>query len=279
MCPKKLSQNERNGTHMKRIKQFLVIFILFVIMFSISLPIFAEEKEEEAFDIPDHVLKIAKENTYPNSAEDQEVVEPSQLTKQLIDDVDTSIENPELIKVLNETSLSPSPIGIGYRGMVYLGRWALSYHSLDTTVNWEYQQVNSNELNNVDGDKEQNFHYNQQEEKKIEGALTNKISKPEDVKKMMLLKAKEKTKLPLSYETVIGKNTKKDHPYKVPVKKQGYLHAYAPAVNEKGQVTFGEVYIQLKGTKKSLVIKNVTKQGIGAWIPIQDYLSVYLQLK
>src|SRR5699024_9016932 len=145
------------------------IFILFAVMFANSLPTFAEEKEEETFDIPDHVLKIAKENTYPNSSEDQEVVEPSKLTKQLIDDVDTSIENPELIKMLNETSLSPSPIGIGYRGMVYLGRWALNYQSSDTTVNWEYQQINSNELNNVDGDEEQIFHYNQQDEKKIEG--------------------------------------------------------------------------------------------------------------
>src|SRR5699024_10446522 len=123
MCLKKLSQKERNGTHMKRIKQFLVIFILFVMMFSISLTIVAEAKEEETFDTPDHVLTVAKENTNPKSGEDQEVVEPRQLTKRLIDDVDTSIETPEFITVLSETSLSPSPIGIGYRGMVYLGRW------------------------------------------------------------------------------------------------------------------------------------------------------------
>lgn len=240
-----------------------------------------EEKEEKKgeFDVPSHVLTIAKENTFPNSTEDQEVVEPSELTKELIDAIEIPIENPEFIKMLNETSLKPSPIGIGYRGMIYLGRWALNYQSLDTTVNWEYQKINVNELNNIGGEQDQILHYNQQEEKEIKGALTNKIANPDDVKKMMLLKAKAKTELPLSYQTVIGKNTKKDNRYNVPVKQYGYLHAHAPAVNEKGQVTFGEVYVQLKGTKKSLVIKNVTKQGIGAWIPIQDHLSFQFQLK
>jgi hypothetical protein len=29
----------------------------------------------------------------------------------------------------------------------------------------------------------------------------------------------------------------------------------------------------LKGSKKFIVIKNVTSQGIGAWIPVQDYVS------
>lgn len=41
----------------------------------------------------------------------------------------------------------------------------------------------------------------------------------------------------------------------------------------------GEVYIKLKGSNKTLVVKNVEKQGIGAWIPIQDYVSFSFQLK
>ena len=90
---------------------------------------------------------------------------------------------------------------------------------------------------------------------------------------MMLLKASEKTKLPLSFDTIIGAGTKKDQYYNIPSKKLGYLDAYAPAVNEKGTVTYGEVYLVLKGGKRSIEIKNVTSQGIGAWIPIQDYVS------
>lgn len=239
----------------------------------------AKEKKKENIDIPSHVLDISKENTYPNSTEDQEVVEPSELTKELIDEVKIPIENPDLIKMLNETSIKPSPIGIGYRGMVYMGRWALNYKSLETNINWEYQQINENELNNLGGDTNQEMNYIQQEQKEIKGALTNKITNPDDIKKMMLLQSKKKTKLPLSYSTIIGKNTKKDNSYAVPVKKNATLQAFAPAINEKGQVTFGEVYIQLKGTKKSIVIKNVTKQGIGAWIPIQDHVSFSFQLK
>jgi hypothetical protein len=242
---------------------------------------FGKEKEKFAgeYDIPSHVLTISKENTFPNSTEDLEVVEPSKLTKELLDGIDIKIDNPDLIKLLNETSIKPSPISIGYRGMVYIGRWALHYESTETAINWEYQQINTNELNNLGGNKSETMNYNQQEKREIKGALTNKIASPEDIKKMMLLKTKESTKLPLSFQTVIGQHTKKDNTYNIPVKKQGFLQAYAPAVNEKGQVTFGEVYVELKGSKKAIVIKNVTKQGIGAWIPIQDHLSFSFELK
>src|SRR5699024_826283 len=200
----------------------------------------AEEKEDpkKEFEVPNHVLNISKENTYPNSTEDQEVVEPSELTSELIENAEVPVENPDLIKMLNETSINPSPIAFGYRGMVYIGRWPLNYESSETNINWEYQSINSNELNNIGGDSEQKMQYNQQEKKEIKGALTNKIANPDDIKKMMLLKAKDKTELPLAYSTVIGKNTKKENSYSVPAKKYGELQAYAPAVNEKDQVTF-----------------------------------------
>lgn len=257
----------------------LIIVLVFACLFPLNSFAAEKEKSKDKFEVPSHVLSIAKENTFPNTTEDQEVVEPSKLTKNLLKDVDVPVENPELIKKLNETSLKPSPVAIGYRGMVYIGRFPLNYQSSDTNVNWEYQQINTNELNNVGGDAEQEMKYNQQDEKEVKGALTNKISQPDDIKKMMLLKAKDKTNLPLSYKTMIGKGTKKDNSYTVPIKKQGDLQAYAPALNEKGQVTFGEVYIQLKGSKKSIEIKNVTKQGIGAWIPVQDHVSFSFQFK
>lgn len=257
------------------------MFVIITFLLSLFLPAssFAEKKSESKIEIPNHVLNISKENTYPNSTEDQEVVEPSELTKELLDGMNIPIENPELIKMLNETSVNPSPISIGYRGMIYLGRWALNYESEESNINWEYQEINKNELNNLGGETPQNMNYIQQEQVEIKGALTNKIANPDDIKKLMLLKSKEKTKLPLSYNTVIGKNTKKNNSYNIPAKKMGTLQAYAPAVNEKGQVTFGEVYLQLKGSKKSIQVKNVTKQGIGAWIPIQDHVSFSFQLK
>ncbi|MFD1360737.1 YfkD famly protein [Lentibacillus salinarum] len=260
----------------------LYIMVLMALVLLIPVNGLAEEKEEkddDAFEVPSHVLNISKENTYPNSTEDQEVVEPSELTKELIDGVDIPIENPDLIKTLNETSINPSPISFGYRGMVYIGRWPLNYKSDETNINWEYQKINSNELNNIGGESDQKMQYNQQEKKEIKGALTNKIANPDDIKKMMLLQAKDKIDLPLAYTTVIGQNTEKENSYNVPVKKHGELKAYAPAVNERGQVTFGEVYFQLKGNKKSIVIQNVTKQGIGAWIPVQDHVSFSFQLQ
>lgn len=260
---------------MKQRKIYWLGFI--VVVFALLSPLNAVGAEKKApkddFKVPSHALNISKENTFPNSTEDQEIVEASETTKKLIEGAEVPIDNPDLIKMLNETTVKPSWLAIGYRGMIYLGRWPINYKSLETNINWEYQQINKNELNNIGGDTNQKMNYIQKEEKKVEGALTNKIAKPEDIKKMMLLKAKTKTDLPLSYQTVIGKNTKKDNSYAVPMKKSASLNAYAPAVNEKGQVTFGEVYIKLKGNKKSIVVKNVTKQGIGAWIPIQDYIS------
>ncbi|WP_082684183.1 YfkD famly protein [Lentibacillus amyloliquefaciens] len=261
-------------------RRFCFVVLLILLIFT---PVNALAEEEESsnkeFEVPNHVLNISKENTFPNSTEDQEVVEPSELTQELIDGVDAAIENPDLIKMLNETSINPSPIAFGYRGMVYIGRWPLNYKSDETNINWEYQNINTNELNNIGGESEKKMQYSQQNKQEVKGALTNKITNPDDVKKMMLLEAQDKIKLPLAYSTVIGQNTKKENAYSVPAKKYGELQAYAPAVNERGQVTFGEVYFQLKGSSKSIVVKNVTKQGIGAWVPIQDHVSFSFNLK
>jgi hypothetical protein len=261
--------------------KYIIALIMILLALQFPLTVSAKEKKEKEnkYEIPSHVLDIAKENTYPNSNEDEAVIEPSELSKELIETSEVKISNPNLIKMLNETTLNPSPIAFGYRGMVFLGRWPLSYESDDTNINWEYQKVNVNELNNIGGGEVQKINYIQQEQKNIKGALTNKINNPDDVKQMIIISAKQKTKLPLSYNTTIGNGTKKENSYGVPAQKYGLLHAYAPAVNEKGKVTFGEVYIELKGTKTSLVIKNVTKQGIGAWIPIQDHISFSFEVR
>ena len=75
---------------------------------------------------------------------------------------------------------------------------------------------------------------------------------------MMLLKATEKTNLPLAFETIIGAGTKKDQVYNVASNRIGYLSSFASAVNEKGKVTYGEVYLNLKGNKRTITIKNIT---------------------
>jgi len=242
--------------------------------------VFAKEtKKQQAITIPNHVLSISKENTYPNAAADQEIVEPSKETKALLETSQVPLENPDLIRMLNETTIKPSPVAIGYRATIYLGHWALHYKSADTTVNWKYKKINTNEFGNYDGEAEKKMHYLQKTEVAVTGALTNRIKHPDDIKKMMLLQAKQKSKLPLSSQAVFGSGTKTEHAFAIPPKKQGLLNAYAAAVNEKGEATFGEVYLVLKGSKKQLMIKNVTKQGIGGWIPIQDYISFSLQVK
>ena len=74
---------------------------------------------------------------------------------------------------------------------------------------------------------------------------------------MMLLKALEKVQLPLSFKTTIGYGTGHERVYNISPSQLGYLYAYTPAVNEKGKVTFGEVFLVLKGNQKRLVVKNL----------------------
>lgn len=223
--------------------------------------------------IPPSVLNIAKENTYPNPTQDLPLLQPSELSQQLLESSDVKIENPELIRMLNESSIAKSPFAFGYRATIYLGHWALNYQSSETSPNWEYQKINTNYYDNRGGNVPFSIHYVQEAQKIVRGGLTAKIPKVEDVQKMMLLKASERTNLPLAFETIVGGGTKKDQVYHVPPKRLGYLYSYASAVNEKGKVTYGEVYLNLTGNKRSLTIKNITSQGISAWIPIQDHLS------
>lgn len=268
---------------MKNIQKIIAIFsIALSIVFMFTLPFGSakEQKEnEKSFTLPKNMMSIAKHNTFPNIAEDDEKIEPSELTKQLLEQSSIEIENPALIKLLNETTIKPSMIGFGYRGMIYLGRWPLHYESEDISINWDYQLINENDVNNMLGDDVVKMQYIQKDEKEVSGALTKKIESPTTVKKMMLRKSMEQTKLPLSFSTIVGSNTKLAQYYNVPPKNNGQLQAYVPAVNEKGKVTYGEVYIELKGRKKSIVIKNITTQGIGAWIPIQDHISLLFQLE
>jgi hypothetical protein len=232
-----------------------------------------DKQPHQQVKIPNSVLNITKENTYPNPTQDMPTLQPSELTKELIESSKVKIENPELIRMLNETTVNSTPFAVGYRAIIYLGQWPLNYESSETAPNWEYQKINTNYVDNRGGNNNAQMHYVQEMQKIVRGGLTSKVANAEDVKKMMLIKASEKTGLPLAFETVVGGATKKDQVYNVPPKRLGYLYGYAPAVNEKGKVTYGEVYIMLKGSKKIIVVKNVTSQGIGAWIPVQDHVA------
>jgi len=251
-------------------KQLMTLFISVMLASVFSSLSFAE-----APTIPNSVMDISKENTYPNPSQNLPYLQPSELTKELIKTSNVPIENPVLIKMLNESSITPSPTAIGYRAAIYLGRWALNYESEETTVNWEYQKINTNFFDNRGGKSPVQISYKQEAQKRVKGGLTARISDHKDVKKMMLMKAAKKSKMPLAFETIVGFGTKKNQVYNIPPKKMGYLYAYVPAVNEKGKVTYGEVYLMLKGSKKQIVVKNVTQQGIGAWIPVQDRASFH----
>ena len=280
---KKLSFGKEPNT----MRKYLLIFLSMVFLLSFFNPAAAEKAQEKGeeksnsskqenttkYKIPDSVMNITKENTYPNPTEDLPFLQPSDLTKELISTSKVKIQNPDLIRLMNETTINSTPFALGYRAIVYLGEWPLNYESTETSPNWEYQKINTNYYDNRGGKSPYQIHYVQEQQKTVKGGLTSKIKNAEDVQKMMMLTAAKKTGLPLSFETIVGAGTKKDQIYNIQPKMLGYLYAHAPAINEKGKVTFGEVYLMLKGSKKFIVVKNVTSQGIGAWIPIQDHVS------
>src|SRR5690625_5674748 len=112
-------------------KKLLIGIMIFVGL--IYLPVKdVQAKDKKEYEVPSHVLTIHKENTFPNTSEDQEMIEPSALTIELLDPLEITIENPRLIKLLNETNVKPSPISFGYRAEIYLGRWPLYYEALAT---------------------------------------------------------------------------------------------------------------------------------------------------
>ncbi|MDX8046900.1 YfkD family protein [Gracilibacillus sp. S3-1-1] len=234
----------------------------------LTIPLIVQSKEEQP-----ELISIEKENTYNQMTEEDTTVDPSPLVDELLENINMEIDNPLLIQSLNESTINPSPIAFGYRANVYLGHWPLSYQSESSDIHWDFQNVNKNEVNNIAGEKNEELYYYQIEEKHVEGALTAQVTKTDQIKQMILQKARAQHDVPLTFKTVIGKETKLSKTYTVPPSKSGVLKANIPMVKDTGQVTFGEVYLELKGTKKGLVIKNVTKQEVGAYIPIANHLT------
>ena len=88
--------------------------------------------EENKYKIPESVLSINKENTYPNPSQDSPMLEPSELSKQLLESSNVKIENPELIHMLNETNIGTNPVAFWYRATVYLGTVSYTHLTLPT---------------------------------------------------------------------------------------------------------------------------------------------------
>lgn len=259
-------------------RHFLWKVLILLVIFSIPSAISAKEKSV-GVKIPSSVFSIEKENTVANPSSELMRLEPSDFTKNLINASKVPVENPELIRLLNESAASQSPLSFGTRATIFLGEWPINYKSEQTEPNWQYQKINTNFFDNRGGQSPYQFHYVQEGQKVIKGGLTAKVEHADEVKKMMQQAAYQKVKLPLAFETTIGAGTKHHQAYNIPQNKMGYLYAYAPAIHEKGKLTFGEVYIVLRGSKQKIVVKNVASQEIGAWIPVQDSVSFSYEAK
>src|SRR5699024_1310166 len=116
-----------------KIKVCLLSFILFFFLVNTSLA-----AENKPIKMPDNVHSIAKENTVVNNENEIETIVATEDTKELLSGLKYQITNPLLIQQLNESSIKGSPFALGYRGMIFLGRWPVNYETKETTMNWEY---------------------------------------------------------------------------------------------------------------------------------------------
>ncbi|WP_280770194.1 YfkD family protein [Salipaludibacillus daqingensis] len=254
------------------------ILILCFCVFFIPSTIFAEDNDKEKneyqkIEIPESAMRIAKENTYPNPSQDLPKLQPSPLAEKLLQSTEVTIDNHDLLKMMNESTMRGSKLAIGMHASIYLGHWPLSYESEETVMNWDYEKINTNMVDNRSGQGNKKIQYNQQQQKQVKGGLTAEVPEKEMVRQMMLVAASEQTNLPLSFSTMIGFGTQPERTFSVAPNKMGYLNTFVPAVNEKGKLTYGEVFLEIRGDKPSLEVKNLTQQGIGAWIPVQDYVN------
>ncbi|SFG14319.1 YfkD family protein [Sporolactobacillus nakayamae] len=253
-------------------KKFMTLILCVTLLFSISS--IAGAKSAVPTKLPDSVIDISKENTYPNPTHDASELVPSARTKTLLKTANVPIENPVLIKLLNESAIHPSKWSIGYSARIYLGEWPLNYMSKETSVNWEFKKINDNAADARGSKSAQQIGYVQKIQAKVSGGLTSDIPKKEEASQLIMSKTTQKTHLPISFSTIIGAGTKIDRPYQVQSKQIGHLYGYVPAVNERGKITYGEVFLILKGGKARIEVRNIMQQGIGAWMPIQDHLSL-----
>lgn len=248
-------------------------FFFFAALFCCPSQGYAGESRSTHIQIPDYVVNMEKDNTYDSHTVHTKKVKPNKMSKQILETSPIPIENPYLIQLLNESTMKNAPLAVGYYAKIYLGIWPLNYVSKDTNVNWYYQKINTNYMDNRDGKQTARMSYYQETQKTVKGGLTSYLNRVEDVQAMILQETRKRTALPLSFEATIGGATRGSGLYHVPAKCMGYLSAYVPAIHEEGEVTYGAVYLDLKGNKRTLLIEKMKKEEINAWVPIQDYIA------
>ena len=253
---------------MKAFRFWICIFCSFSFL-GMPQEVFSKEK----IQVPDYVVDISKDNTYNLKKIASKEVKPNEMTKHILEKSRVEIENPFLIQMLNKNRMKNAPFAIGYRAEIYLGEWPIAYHSQNTNVNWYYQKVNINYMDNQSEQKVVCMSYEQEANKEVRGGVTTQLQRMEDVQRMIEVQARKKTGLPLSFYTVVGAGTKGRGLYHVPAKHLGYLTAYVPAIHEEGEVTYAKVYLQPNGNQRRVCLRAINQKKVNAWIPIENHIA------
>ncbi|SEO65272.1 YfkD-like protein [Amphibacillus marinus] len=249
-------------------KRLLVPLLFFG--FPIQVVAVSEELLIDPDQLPAHVQSIEQENTRVQEHAQAVFGEAKSLTKTMLEKQAQQISNPFFIEQLNETQVNNSKFAFGYKSEVYLGRWPLHYESKETGINWSYQKVNENYVS------PERIKYFQTDEVKVNGGIQSKIPGSEQIQQMVLQNVMERLSIPVSFEASFGADTEKVLALNNNAGRET-LEAYAGAVKEVGQVTYGEVFLTMNGRKQDLTIKNVVDEEITVWLPIPNRLAFHFK--
>lgn len=182
----------------------------------------------------------------------------------LLEGVDDAITNRELIHLLNESDFSAKRFSFRTDAVVFLGRWVLHYEPEKMSVVRMYDELDVIEVagGNVD--------YRLMERKVVQGALQKKHILPDSVKQVVRDEIQEVTKMPADFTATFPQALL----VKEPVADEGMYSMSVPAILTEGHVVYADVYLEMKGKERRLVLKNRLKEPTGAWLPVENHLVI-----
>lgn len=91
-------------------KRVYSICLSTMVSFILLFPNMSFAKTTVGTKMPSSVLNISKDNTFPNDALNLPRLQPSKFAQELLKTANIKIENPDLIRMFNETTISNAPL-------------------------------------------------------------------------------------------------------------------------------------------------------------------------
>lgn len=182
----------------------------------------------------------------------------------LFAELDIHVSNRELIHLLNESDFSVRRFSFRTDALVYLGRWVLHYEPEKLSLVRDFSELG------VVFAPEGKLDYVVPSRHMVQGALKRKHLMADGVKQVIRDEVQRVTELPADFTVAFKQNVSVD----ASVADEGEYSMFVPAVLTEGYVVYADVYLEMKGKERKLLLKNKLKEKAGAWLPVGNRLVV-----